>query len=165
MKIFMNQRGLAVLEVVIVATIVAIFAKVAVPQMARIYDKVQLDYEMKSLYSTLNLGRSIGKNSAYKTTEFAIIPQDGTVELIINKSTDKYFIERTHQGYDRYYEHILPKGFDLNYSGKNTSIQITFTNPSMYSEGSKTITLTSRLGKQAKLVANSVGRWRGEYVK
>lgn len=156
MKNFTNQRGLAMLEVVIVAAIVAIFSTVAVPKMARILDKVQLDYEMKHLYSTLNLARSVGKNS------------DGNVKLIVSKKNNKYHIS-SQVGFSsvKYYEHFLPEKFDLSYSGNNDILQITFNNPSMYSEGSgkKTITLTSRLGSKAKIVANTVGRWRGTYEK
>ena len=163
MKNFTNQRGLAALEVVIVAAIVAIFATAAVPKMARILDKVQLDYEMKHLYSTFNLARSIGKNSIYKASGFGGGAQDDELKFIVNKNNNKYHILRgtTSNPYAKYYEHFLPEKFDLKYDGN--ILQITFNNPSMYSEGSKTITLTSRFGYKAKIVANSVGRWRGTY--
>ena len=148
MKKFTNQRGLAALELVLVAAIVAIFATAAVPRMESILDKVQLDYELKRLYSTFEFARSIGKNS------------DGSVKFIVSKKNDEHHIEIDSA---RHREYFLPKDFDLYYNGSNSDLQITFTNPSMYSEGSKTITLTSRLKSQAKIMANSVGRWRGTY--
>ena len=60
-----NQNGFATLEIILVIGIIAIFSTVAVPKMARILDKVALDYELKHLYSDLNFARSIGKSSTF----------------------------------------------------------------------------------------------------
>ena len=174
-----NQNGFATLEIILVIGIIAIFSTVAVPKMARILDKVALDYELKHLYSDLNFARSIGKSS---TTNDAIfnsqILSDGSVGIYFHKRTDNYEIQRTNLSF-KDYNHKLSNGIDLDYdsnltfftlsgvSYKTVSIDypITFNNPSRYSNGSNTITLTSKFGYSAQIKFDSVGRWRGTYVK
>lgn len=169
MKNFTNQRGLAMLEVVIVAAIVAIFSTVAVPKMARILDKVQLDYEMKHLYSTLNLTRSIGKNSSLKPVIFSgIKTQSEQVELQIHKNkndafaTNRYEIVRQDTG-AVYHMHYLRGGVKLNFAG-GSPMKIHFDDANKYSDANGTITLTSQFG-EAYVISNSVGRFRGSYEK
>ena len=169
MKNFTNQRGLAALEVVIVAAIVAIFATAAVPKMARILDKVQLDYEMKHLYSTLNLARSLGKNSVFYPVVFSgIEKQSNNVELQIHKNNDTvakncYEIVRQSTS-STYYMHYLRNGVTLYFDG-SSPLKIHFDNANQYSDAnSKTITLTSKFG-EAYVISNSVGRFRGSYEK
>ena len=168
MKKFKPQGGLAALEVVIVAAIVAIFATAALPKMSRVLDKVQLDYEMKRLYSTLELGRSLGKSSAYKTSIFnpnLFEGQSGNVELQIRKDSDttaknRYEIWRPASSSVRYYRHYL-SGVKLSFEGASP-MQIHFDKSPSYSSMNGTITLTSKFGK-AYITSNSVGRFRGTY--
>lgn len=168
MKNFTNQRGLAILEVVIVAAIVAIFATAAVPKMARILDKAQLDYEMKHLYSTLELGRSISKSSSYnggifvgtsniRNTNFSVYATGTDPQklkyiytLTLNDSSSISTIHRQR----------LPENFKLLSDISDRTIQI-----SPDSGKSITFTLNSRLKQTAYVIGNSVGRWRGSYEK
>ena len=171
MKKFKPQGGLAALEVVIVAAIVAIFATAAVPKMARVLDKVQLDYEMKRLYSTLNFARSLGKSSTYKPLIFdasLFENQSGAVELQIRNDRDtiaknRYEIWRPASSSVRYYRHYLSGGVKLDFDGASP-MQIHFDKSPSYSSMNDTVTLTSKFGK-AYVTADSVGRFLGYYEK
>lgn len=173
MKKFVNQRGLAALEVVIVAAIVAIFTTTAVPKMARVLDKVQLDYEMKHLYSTLNFARSVGKSSAYNPAIFGSKLVDGysnRIEMNIRKGSDtvaknSYEIQIVGKS-EKYYQHNLRGGVKLIFDG-GSPFTVNFDDANKYSSAnSKTFTLTSKSGKdEAYVVSNSVGRFHGSYKK
>ena len=167
MKNFTNQRGLAALEVVIVAAIVAIFATAAVPKMARILDKVQLDYEMKHLYSTLELGRSISKSSRYNGGIFGtsgIRDTNFSIYEIGNVPAKKYYVYTLTLSDSSstltIHRQRLPEKFTLSSNSSKKTIQIL---PD--SGKSITFTLTSRLNKTAYVIGNSVGRWHGSYDK
>ncbi len=174
-----NQNGFATLEIILIIGIIAIFSTVAVPKMARILDKVALDYELKHLYSELNFARSIGKSSDFNPSIFnGQIYSNELAGIYINKTTETYEIQRTHSNVKNY-NHKLNNRINLDFdsnltlftisgaSYKTVSNQypITFNNPSRYSSGSNTITLTSKFGYSAQIKFDSVGRWRGTYVK
>lgn len=175
-----NQNGFATLEIILIVGIIAIFSTVAVPKMARILDKVALNYEMKHLYSELNLARSIGKSSNFNASIFnnKIDDSDGSAGLYINKSTNSYEIKRSNLNTFSH-SHNLSNGITLTFNSSLTFFSlsgvkvkivsseypITFENPSRYSGGSNTITLTSKYEDSAQIVFDSVGRWRGKYVK
>ena len=174
-----NQNGFATLEIILIIAIIAILSTVAVPKMARILDKVALNYEMKHLYSELNLARSIGKSSNFNASIFnGQINSDGSAGLYINKSTNSYEIKRNNLNVFSY-SHNLSNGIKLSFNSNLTFFSlsgaqvkivsneypITFENPSRYSGGSNTITLTSKYEDSAQIVFDTVGRWRGKYVK
>lgn len=174
-----NQNGFATLEIILIVGIIAIFSTVAVPKMARILDKVALNYEMKHLYSELNLARSIGKSSNFNASIFnGQIRSDGDVGLYIYKKDNRYEIQR-HNLNTFSHSHNLSNGITLTFNSSLTFFSlsgvkvkivsseypITFENPSRYSGGSNTITLTSKYENSAQIVFDSVGRWRGKYVK
>ena len=171
MKKFTNQRGLAVLEVMIVAAIVAIFATAAVPKMARILDKVQLDYEMKHLYSTMNLARSVGKNSSYQ------VPALGyggghSLGILIGKKNYRF----QKNGLD-ISKHILFNGIEMTTTSSGGSFNQIIFEPNGFSltglnskgkyftSKSGNVQINSRFGKSTKIYLDSVGRIRGEYDK
>ena len=164
MKKFTNQRGLAVLEVMIVAAIVAIFATAAVPKMARIIDKVQLDYEMKHLYSTMNLGRSMAKSSSYSYGIFGALSKDKVDDprLYMSTSNRKYQL-KFNEWNIIVQDHKLENGTGFSYAFSNGTYN--FVKISDNSGDSGTITLTSKFGKKALVKIDSVGRVHGEYVK
>ena len=173
MKNLKNQRGLATLEVVLVISIIGIFSSVAVPKMARILDKVCLDYEMKSLYSELNLARSIGKSSTFNGGVFPQVEdnQNKIYLWIYGKSygnanaRNRYQIMRTSINSTPYHRHNLSNGIEIDFSRGTEKLEITFDNSSRYSAGSKTLTLNSKYGDSAQIKFDSVGRWRGTYEK
>lgn len=165
-----NQCGFATLEIILVVAIIGIFSSVAVPKMARIVDKVCLDYEMKHLYSDLNFARSVGKSSTFDAGIFPGVEEigGGKVEFWIygkyygNKNArNHYQMMRTSVNSISYYRHNLTNGIELNFDHSNKILQI-----SCYSFSiSQTIDLKSKYGDSAQIKIDSVGRVRGEYVK
>ncbi len=160
-----NQRGFATLEIILAVSIIAIFATVAVPKMARVLDKVYLNYEMKRLYSELNFARSLGKFSDYKVSVFTGGDyKREPVFMRIYYNLNKYEILRNlEMGTAVISQHNLQNG--ITFSNNSGLEDIKFDNPSRYSTGSNTITLKSQFDDSAYIIFNSVGRWRGNYVK
>ena len=177
MKEIKNQRGFSTLEMLLVVSIIGIFSTVAVPKMARIVDKVCLDYEMKHLYSDLNFARSLGKSATFKTAIFKdIYDSQQRIEFWIygknyNSATAKnrYQIMRPAVTSSPYYRHNLTNGIELDFKHSNIIQQFAFDNQSHYKDldkvNSKTLTLISKFDHRAEIYFDSVGRWRGKYVK
>lgn len=176
MKEIKNQRGFATLEIILAVTILGIFSAVAVPNMARILDKVCLDYEMKHLYSDLNLARSIGKSSTFSGGIFTNVENNQqkiefwiySGEYTTVSARNRYQIMRPSIAASPYYRHNLTNGVMLEFYAGEAMQKITFNNRSRYDNWSKTLELTvnkskNKIGAQIKF--DSVGRWRGEYVK
>ena len=164
-----NQNGFANLEIILILGIIAIFSTVAVPKMARILDKVALDYELKHLYSELNLARSIGKSSTFHGGIFnGITNPEGAAEIWIYSG--KHQTKNVKNSYQirrasiSHYRHKLSNEISLNLdmSGEyNTPLKI-----NCYKFGiSKTLTLTSKYSNNAYIYIDTVGRSRGYYVK
>ena len=167
-----NQNGFATLEIILIVGIIAIFSTVAVPKMARILDKVCLDYEMKHLYSDLNFARSIGKSSSFNAGIFTDINNsDGETgfwlynnSYITVTSRNHYQIMRTALTSSPYYRHNLSNGITLSFksnSGYRQPLKI-----NCYKLGNKeTFILTSKFGDNAYVFLNTVGRARGSYYE
>ncbi len=169
-----NQNGFATLEIILVIGIIAIFSTVAVPKMARILDKVALDYELKHLYSDLNFARSIGKSSMIDDGIFNTFKNtgNGQIEFWLYSRKygnanfrNRYQIRRPAVTSSVYYRHKFINNVNFEFKNGDLMDKITFNNPSRYSSGSNTITLTSKYGNSAQIKFDSVGRWRGTYVK
>ncbi len=164
MKKFKPQGGLAALEVMIVAAIVAIFATVALPKMARVLGKVQLDYEMKHLYSTLELGRSLSKSAqcspsiftGYKFGDFIYFEAYPAKNFYVLKSnTERDYLPVT----ITIHRKDLTGGVKITSDFKGNGITIS---PNSNKQG--VFTLTSKFG-EAYVKADTVGRFRGTYEK
>ena len=171
-----NQNGFATLEIILIIGIIAIFSTVAVPKMARILDKVALDYELKHLYSDLNLARSLGKSSMI---EGGIFPNsfdntgNGQIEFWIysrnySNPKNRYQIKRPAVTSSNYYRHNLINGVELEIDKVyNTMEKLTFNNKTRYDNWSKTLKFSSNpklVNKTtAEVTFDSVGRWRGSY--
>lgn len=167
-----KQNGFATLEVILIIGIIAIFSTVAVPKMARILDKVALNYELKHLYSELNLARSIGKSSTYNGWAFPDPNSQHKIELLLysryysnSKIRNRYMIMRQSLDSSKsYFLHKLTNDIKIEFSGGDKVLRINFSNPSRFSAGIQTpLTLTSKYNYSAKIVFDSVGRWRGTY--
>lgn len=166
-----KQNGFATLEIILIIGIIAIFSTVAVPKMARILDKVALNYELKHLYSELNLARSIGKSSTYNGWAFPDSNSQHKVELFLysrnfssSNIRNRYMIMRQSLNSSKsYFFHKLTNDIKLEFSSGNKVLKINFNNPNRNSEGSKTLTLTSKYENSAQIKFDSVGRWRGTY--
>lgn len=174
MKEIKNQRGFSTLEIILVVSIIGIFSTVAVPKMTRLVDKVCLDYEMKHLYSDLNLARLVGKSSTFNGGIFPDIEDaQPKVEFWIYGKNYSTATARNHyqfmcpsvSSYPQY-RHNLTNGIELEFNRSDSVKKITFNNPSRYSsENNTALTLKSKFGNSAYIIFDSVGRWRGSYEK
>ena len=175
-----NQRGFATLEIILVLSIIGIFSGVAVPKMARILDKVCLDYEMKHLYSDLNFARSLGKSSTFGVGAGALsgIEADGVGEISFwiyhndysNVSArNRYQIMRTSISSSPYYRHNLSNGVKIEIKTNGTAKKLTFNHRTRYDNWSQTVDINVNELKNQKTGAivffDSVGRWRGTYYE
>lgn len=150
-----NQRGLATFEIILVVMIISVLMTVAVPKMARLVDKIQLDYEMKIFLSTLDFAKSLNKNAFYNREIFQYAPLSNTpdVRVNINENLRRYEIKQDSKVIE---SHDLPKNFSIKL---NSSLA----NPINFLEGkSGHITLTSKFGDKRYIYFDSVGRWSGD---
>ena len=153
---FQNQRGFATLEIILVIMIISLLATVALPNMARMVDVAQVEYEMKSLLSTLDATKSLNKNSHFQPEIFeGQLSSDASHELLLNVNYDKgtYQIVSNLEGVNEMHE--LPAGFLIE---KNKSLNdlIEFDK-----NNNGHITITSRYGVKRYIIFDSVGHWRG----
>lgn len=151
-----NQRGLATLEIILVVMIIAVLTTIAVPKMARLVDKVQLDYEMKIFLSTLDFAKSLNKSAFYNREIFQYAPLSNTpskVQVNINENLRRYEIKQDSAVLQ---SHDLPAGFSIKRNG-SLGVMINV------SEGnSGHIALTSKFGDKRYIYFDSVGRWSGD---
>ena len=150
---FQNQRGFATLEIILVIMIISLLATVALPNMARMVDVAQVEYEMKILLSTLDATKSLNKNSHFKPEIFEYVPElnNARQQIYLRINYDKGTYPDL-----RYNEiHELPTGFLMT---KNTSLE----NPIEFEKGTRGhITITSRYGVKRYVIRDTVRRWRG----
>lgn len=152
-----NQRGLVSLEIILVVLIIAILSTIALPKMARIVDKAQLDYEMKMFLSTLDFGKTLSKTASYNTAIFERkLSSQSSKALLLNVDYDASYYELMRGSRPISEKHHFPAGFSIiqNYTPKN---QINFSE-----NQNGNITLTSRFGDKRYIIFDSVGRWRGD---
>ena len=162
-----NQRGFATLEIILIIGVIAIFSSVALPKMKIILDKVYLNYEMKHLYSELNLARSISKSSTFNGGIFQTMQDAGhKVELWLysknysNESArNRYQIMRQSLSSTPYYRHNLTNEINLEFSGGYYVKKVDFSNLG----DQQTFTLNSQFGDKAYIKIDSLGRVRGTY--
>ena len=150
-----NQRGLATLEIILVVMIIAVLTTIAVPKMARLVDKVQLDYEMKIFLSTLDFAKSLNKSAFYNREIFQNTDLDkvSDVRVNINENLRRYEIK---QDSEVLQSHDLPAGFSIK---RNSSLKVSI---SFFESNSGHITLTSKFGDKRYIYIDSVGRWSGD---
>ena len=171
------------MEIILVISIVGIFSTVAVPKMARILDKVCLDYEMKHLYSDLNFARSLGKSSTFSGAGFPQVSDNQhKIEFWIYgqgydtvSARNRYQIMRPSLNVTPYYRHNLSNDIEIRIIHGDSVKKISFDNKSYYydldNNSSNTVILRtkpdyeSKIYHEAKIVFDSVGRWRGTYEK
>ena len=158
------QRGLATIEIILATIIIAVLVKVAVPNAARIIDRVSLDYEIKHFYSDLRYIQSMGRSSKISDKgmgQTGIINETGVdVNLIITPEKNGYQIFRGKDNNKKALRepHYFSNGVKITYSPKN---EINFDSEGKANIVTDHVTLTSRLGKNKYIIFNSVGRLRG----
>ena len=154
---FQNQRGFATLEIILVIMIISLLATVALPNMARMVDVAQVEYEMKILLSTLDATKSFNKNSHFKPEIFKYVNELSNIgrplDLNVNYDKGTYQIVSNLEGVNEMHE--LPAGFLIE---KNKSLNdlIEFDK-----NNNGHITITSRYGVKRYIIFDSVGHWRG----
>ena len=164
--------GIATLEIILAMTIIAIFATITVPKMARVLDKVALNYEMKRLYSELNFVRSLSKIAWFKPSIFKDKLDTNThndVRITVYKSGGYYELFRNidNQNYP-INKHYLPRGFKINYSNLNMTITFDNDGSARNADINRSVAnghyiLNSKLNDKAYIIFDSVGRFRGSY--
>ncbi|MBD3879125.1 MAG: hypothetical protein SR1Q5_05505 [Quinella sp. 1Q5] len=150
------QKGIATLEVILAALIIALLMKVALPNVTHLIDRAALDYETKRLYSELRFLQAMNRSGRFDATSTGL---SGVGEYVSIKFTDTSY--------------QVVRGLDLNVTGKPVrevhylSYGVKLSSPKNVINfetekiTSNHITLTSRLGKTNKIVFDSVGRMQG----
>ena len=164
--IFM-QKGFATLEIIFATMIIAILMGAAIPNVARVIDRVALDYETKKLYTDLRFLQSLNRMTNMKDTHFGTT-DDNPINLIVYP--ERYIFKRNYPN-KIYDEHYFSSGV---VSGNNRIGLRTITFDDMGKikllvngkrETSYTLNLISRLGtryeKKTAIIIDSVGRFRG----
>jgi len=107
----MNEKGsTSVLEVLCVATILALLSVILVPKLS-LLEKSSLDYETTYLVSDLRWLQEVSQNRKNKNTRFSQI--DGEAQPTLNIERGKYYII---QGGKVIKKHILPKDIWMSYN-------------------------------------------------
>ena len=173
-----NQNGFATLEIILILGIIAIFSTVTLPKISRILDKVVLNYELKHLYSELNLARSIGKSSMIEGGIFNTFDNTGNGQVEFWLYSRNYSNSNMKNSYQimrpvvssystYYYRHKFTNNINFEFKNGELMEKITFNNRSRYDNWSKTLQFSSNpklLNKiEAEVTFDSVGRWRGSY--
>ena len=160
------QKGFAALELVLVIFIIAVLASCAVPNAARIIDRVALDYETKRLYTELRFLQSHERMTSMRDSHFKIIDSENPVTVEINGT---HYIIKKRDPEKIYEKYFLPKGFTLSYPANMNFRWIKFDNMGKPQSSDNSalnghIFITSRHGKKTKIIFDTVGRFRGERV-
>ena len=155
--IFM-QKGFATLEIIFATMIIAILMGAAIPNAARVIDRVALDYETKKLYTDLRFMQSLGRMTNMNDSHFKT-NLDNAINLTIY--TDRYIFERFSNS-KVYGEHYFSNGVTASKKNGTEIWQITFDDMGKVTPAlSNSLTLNSRFKKKTNIIFDSVGRFRG----
>ena len=154
-----NQRGFLTIEIILVVLIIAILATLALPNMARMVDVAQVDYEMKILLSQLDYAYSLNKNISYNPGIFAnklSLDTGHHLQINVDEDLNRYTIVQNEKNFSE--PHELPQSFLISCEKGLPHQIIAGENYSGH------ITITSRYKVNRYLICNSVGRWRGDII-
>ena len=170
------QKGIATFEIVMMIFIVAVLVSCAVPNAVRVVDRFSLDYETRRLYSDLRFLQSISRPTKISTApmgaEFLGIDLSPEIYLVIETPENGVHSWQIVRGLDSKNPvrkpHTLLNGVKISFR-KSTQIKIkcdyegefTILGVDSNSDEETTLVLKSRLGKESKIVFNTVGRMRG----
>ncbi|MBR0289588.1 MAG: hypothetical protein IJQ82_11475, partial [Selenomonadaceae bacterium] len=141
--------------------IIVILMSVAIPNAARMIDRVALDYETKRLYSELRFLQELNRTGTIKSTGMVGVFSTSTnasPSLKIAEDGESYQIVRGINNPVRE-PHYLRYGVKISLKSSDTVKTISFNE--FGNIASNTLTLTSRLGKEKYIVLDGVGRIRG----
>ena len=159
------QKGFATLEIIFMTFIIVILMSVAIPNAARMIDRVALDYEMKRLYSELRFLQELSRTGTIKATGMGDVFSTSTnaaPSLKIAEDGESYQIVRGINNPVRE-PHYLRYGVKISLKSSDTVKMISFNE--FGNIASNTLTLTSRLGKEKYIIFDGVGRIRGSLTK
>ncbi len=152
-----NQRGFLTIEMILVVLIIAILATLALPNMARMVDVAQVDYEMKILLSQLDYAYSLNKNISYNPGIFAnklSLDTGHHLQINVDEDLNRYTIVQNEKNFSE--PHELPQGFSIRCeSGLPNEIILNKIRPGR-------IRIISRYNVERYIIFDSVGRWRGD---
>ena len=115
----MNEKGsTSVLEVLCVATILALLSVILVPKLS-LLEKSSLDYETTYLVSDLRWLQEVSQNRKNKNTRFSQI--DGEAQPTLNIERGKYYII---QGGKVIKKHTLTKDIWMSYNREEISFDL-----------------------------------------
>lgn len=143
-----NQKGFATLEIILMTAIISTLTFVAVPRLSQIIDKMTLDYEVKHLFNTISLQNVLNRSAAFKPEIFdgRFSSHGEEVELNLFPNEKQYRLVRSSKILGE--THKFPESFKVD------------DNDPQNIKPSRTITITSRFGNEAKIIRDSVERWR-----
>ena len=160
------QKGFATLEVILVIFIISVLMTCAVPNAARIIDKVSLDYETKRLYSDLRFIQAFNRSAIVSDIGMLGILDRNGINILpaasivfdnpINNSSSWQIVRGLEDNAPVVRKaHVLSYGVKISSPSRN----ISFNFDGKASIISNHITLKSRRGKESKIVFDSVGRF------
>lgn len=152
------QKGFATLEIILFTLIIAVLATVALPNAARVMDRVALDYETKKLYTDLRFLQSLERMNNMEVINFYDPIDNNPINLLIYP--EQYLFKRNSPS-KVYAEHYFSSGVTASKDGTEVW-KIQFDDAGRISPSiSKSLKLTSRFNKTSYIVFDSVGRFRG----
>ena len=155
----MNQKGFATLEIILAVAIISLLTFVAVPKIDKVMDKIFLDYEVKRFCSELDFARSLSRSANFEPEIFSgkITSDKSEISFSIEKNSNSYQLKKNIKFLRD--KHYLGGCVKINYPASFATIK--FSAGKISNAKSGTIILTSRLGEEAEIIFDSVGRWRG----
>lgn len=161
------QKGFATLEIALVVFIIAVLVTAALPNAARVLDRVSLDYETKRLYTEMRFLQSYDRMAFMRDTHFDKNTADNPIILELNETNYRIATNAIPKTYEQYF---FPQGFTLSYPQNMDFKRIKFDDVGKPKSPKGNIlnghfVITSRLGKQLYFVFDTVGRFRGSRTK
>ena len=150
-----NQKGFETVEIILVMMIIAIVSAVALPNISRMIDVAQTDYETKKFVSEFYFARSVSKSSKVESEIFDGNISDGD-DVIFSVSSRSYETKINWRFIRE--RHYLPKNFKI--TRNNISSTLIFSNGRVSSSGKYIV--ESPFGSSRTLTIDSVGRLHAE---
>ena len=161
-NLYINERGYAFIEVVLLIAVIAILSAAVIPKIGNGMKIAQADYLMKSLYGDLRFMQTAKRITSYKKEEIMVVNKS-TSSLVAISSNEKKQYRIRFGDTEELRKYKLPANLSFK---KNFSIQMSIegilSNANSNNEHSGSIILTDNLNKQYKpfIVFDSVGRIR-----
>jgi len=154
------QKGFATLEMIFILMIIAALTTVAVPNAARILDRVALDYETKKIYTDLRALQSFDRMTEMKDSHFQTAIK---TQLKFNVERNRYTVMKNETN-RILSEHYFSNGVTVT---RDWEFKFDDMGKIMNKSGaaiSDSMEIKSRYGK-TYIRIDSVGRFRGSRTK